>query len=352
MHRLLVLGAGTGLSNNLIRSLRTEDAFIVGSHDDRFVLKRSSADRNYLIPASTRPQFAAALRRVIDAERIDLLIPGDDSDVRVVSRLRRTLPCRVFLPRKATIELCQDKYRLTVFLRSRGLPVPVTYPVTDPRKIAKLFHRLPVRSRVWCRIRTGNGSLGAVPVKNPQQARLWMKCWEEMRGVPATSFTISEYLPGRDFGCQSLWREGTLILVKTFERLSYFGAGSQPGAVSSVAALAKTAFEPRVVEVCTEAVRALDAKASGAFTVDLREDADGVPCITEINAGRLSSGTNILDLTGKHNMAMTYVRLGLGEPVDIREEYDVAEDYYMLRDLDSPPYIVHSEGFFDGIEEA
>jgi carbamoyl-phosphate synthase large subunit len=87
------------------------------------------------------------------------------------------------------------------------------------------------------------------------------------------------------------------------------------------------------------------------FSVDLKENAAGVPCITEINAGRFSSGTNILDLTGKHNMAVTYVRLGLGEAVGIRDEYDVAVDYYMLRDLDTFPGIFHADELFEAIEE-
>lgn len=351
--RVLVMGAGTGAGNNLIRSLRTGDPtlFIVGCHDDRFVLKKSSADRNYLVPPSSRSAFAPALRRVIQSEKVDFLIPTTDLDVWVVSRLRSKLHCRLFLPGNATIELCQDKYNLTAFLRSRGLPSPVTYPVTDLDRLEAVFRQLPRRSRVWCRIRTGSGSMGALPVRSPEQARRWIRCWEEMRGVPATSFTLSEYLPGRDFGCQSLWKEGRLILIKTYERLSYLGTGGLPGQVSSVAALAKIVLEPRVVEICTQALHALDAKASGAFTVDLKEDASGVPCITEINAGRLSSATNIFDLTGKHNMALTYVRLALGEPVDIREEYDVAEDYYMLRDLDTLPGIFHAEEFFEGIEK-
>jgi carbamoyl-phosphate synthase large subunit len=176
--------------------------------------------------------------------------------------------------------------------------------------------------------------------------------WGEMRGVPARSFILSEYLPGRDLGCQSLWKEGTLVLIKTYERLSYLGTGSQPSQVSSVAALAKTVFEPRVVDICKKAVRALDPRASGVFSVDLRESAGGVPCITEINAGRFSSATNIFDLTGKYNMAATYVRLALGGPVDLRDEYDVARDYYMLRDVDTPPGVFHAEQFFEGIEDA
>jgi len=173
-----------------------------------------------------------------------------------------------------------------------------------------------------------------------------------MRDVPVASFTLSEYLPGRDFGCQSLWKDGQLVLIKTYERLSYLGSGSQPAEVSSVAALAKTVFEPRVVETCAAAIRALDRRASGIFSTDLKENAAGIPCITEINAGRFSSATNIFDFTGKHNMAVTYVRLARGEPPDMVGEYDVSEDHYMLRDIDALPRMFRAEEFFDAVEDA
>lgn len=351
--RLLVLGAGSGATNNLIRSLRTGDPslFIAGCNADRFVLKKSAADRNYLIPASGCRGFSRALRRLIENEKIDLLIPNSDSDVAAVLRIRQRIPCRLFLPRKAVVDLCQDKFNLTVFLRSRGVPAPLTYPVSCLDDIGEIFRKLTSSSRLWCRIRTGGGSMGAIPVKGPEQARSWICYWAEMRGVPATSFTLSEFLPGRDFAVQGLWKEGTLILLKICERLSYFGGGSHPSGTSSTPALGKIVFEPQVVEVCREAVRALGEKASGVFSIDLKEDARGVPCVTEINAGRFCMITNIFDLTGKYNMAMTYVRLALGEPMEIREEYDLAEDYYLVRDLDTPPDIFHADEFFDGIEE-
>lgn len=352
--RVLILGAGTGAGNNLIRSLRVGDPslFIVGGHPDRFVLKKSPADRNFLIPSSSGADLAAAVRRVVDTETIDLLIPGSDADVAVVSRYRRRIPCRVFLPRHAVIERCQDKYDLTVFLRQHGLPAPVTYPVTRLDRIDGLFRRLAPRSLLWCRIRTGFGSMGAIPVKTPEQARSWISYWESMRGVPVTSFTLSEYLPGRDFSFQCLWNAGTLVLAKMSERLSYFGGGSHPSGVSSTPALARTVFEPRVAEVCSAAIRALDRKASGVFCFDLKEDAAGVPCITEINAGRFAMITNIYDLAGKHNMATTYVRLALGDPVDVGDPYDVAEDYYLVRDLDTTPGIFQADELFDGIDDA
>jgi carbamoylphosphate synthase large subunit len=351
--RLLILRAGSGASNNLIRSLQLGDPslFIVGCHDDRFVLKKSPADRNYLVPVASHREFAPALDRIVAAERIDLVIPDNDADVWTISELRGQIPCRIFLPAKPVIERCQDKYVLTRFLRRRGIPAPLTYPIAALDDIEKIFHRLAPASRLWCRIRKGTGSLGAIPVKNSEQVRSWVKYWQEMRGIPEGSFTLSEYLPGRDFCVQCLWRDGALVLTKMAERLSYIESGS-PSGVSSTPALARTAFEPHVTDVCTTAMRALDPKVSGVFFLDIKESADKRPCITEINAGRFATITNIFDLTGIHNMAVTYVRLALGEAAGFSEAYDFAADHYLVRSLDTLPVVVGASELFEGIVDA
>ena len=331
--RLLVTGAGTGPAENLIRSLRAGEPSlaIAGCHDDRFALRASAADTKYLVPPCHHHDYVRVLRTLVERAEVGLLIPTSDADVARVARARRCFGRRLFLPRTSVIELCQDKYALTRLLRSRGVPTPLTYPVRQLADIAGLFRRLAPSRRVWCRIRSGHGGLGA------------------LRGVRAGVFTLSEYLPGRDFSCQSLWRDGTLVLTKTFERLTPFGGA--PGA-SSVAALAKTVHEPRVAEVCAAAVRAVDRRASGIYCFDVRENARGVPCVTEINAGRFSMSTNLYDLVGKHNMASTYVRLAFDEPSNVRDEYDSAESYYMVRDLDTLAGIFHTDELAEGIEDA
>jgi hypothetical protein len=58
-------------------------------------------------------------------------------------------------------------------------------------------------------------------------------------------------------------------------------------AITSLSSLAKTVVDHRLVATCRDAVRAVDAAATGAFSVDLKEDRRGVPHVTEINAGRL-----------------------------------------------------------------
>ncbi len=347
-------GAGTAAASNLVRSLRSglRSIDIVGCHSDRFVLKKSEADRNYLTPAATESGFVRALGRVARRERADLAIPTTDAEVRALATSRARIPCRVFLPRPRVVELCQDKYRLNRFLGAHGLPVPLTYPVTSLRALPTSFARLSKAGTVWCRIRSGSGAMGAIPVRTAAQAQSWIEYWRDMRGVRPTAFTLSEYLPGRDFSCQALWRDGALILVKTCERLSYFGGGAHPSRISSVSHLAKTVFEPRVVEVCTRAIRAIDPRASGTFNFDLRENAAGAPCLTEINAGRFPSGNLIFDLTGTHNVAATFVRLALGRPVPLRDEYDAAEGWYSVRDLDTPTGVFHADELFDRIEDA
>jgi len=288
---------------------------------------------------------------VVREGRVGLVIPTSDAQVAALSRGRRRLGGTVFLPRPHVIARCQDKYALTRFLRARGLPAPRTYPVRDVASVATAFARLGSRRPIWCRIRSGSGSLGAIPVRTVAQARSWIRYWADMRGVSPRAFTLSEYLPGRDYACQSVWQDGRLVLTKTCERLSYFGGGSQPSGVSSIAALARTVVAPRVVEVCTAAVRALDARVSGAFSIDLKEDGRGRPCITEINAGRFITMCNLFDLAGQHNMTSVYVGVALGEPVRIAAAYDAVEDFYFVRDVDTVPGVVHADQLFERVRD-
>ena len=351
--RLLVTGAGSGPSNNLIRSLRAgaPSLVIAGCHSDRFVLKKSTADSNFLVHPASHRAFRRDLARVLDRTRADLIIPTTDAEVWALARVRGRLRGRVFLPPRSVIELCQDKYRLTRFLSTRAVAVARTYAVQSLAGVPEIFRRLGA-TPLWCRVRAGSGSVAAIPVRNPRQAQAWIAYWATMRGVPVRSFTLSEYLPGRDFGCQSLWDCGRAVLTKAFERLSYIAAGGHPSGVSSVAALARTTADPRVREATIRAVRALGHDISGLYSVDLKEDRGGTVCVTEINAGRFLAGTNLLDLSGKHNMAVTYVRLALGQAVESREEPDQASDHYMVRDVDTLPGVFQAEEFFAEIEDA
>lgn len=354
--RILVTGAGSGPSNNLMRSLLHGDPSIelMGCHSDRFTLKKSTANRNFLLPPSDIDTLAfdTALRSVIESATVELAMPGSDRDAYVLARIhaRAALPCRMFLPAVKTIELCQDKYTLSAFLRERDIPAPRTYALTDRASLAQAWRELAPRELAWCRIRRGFASRGATKVRDAEQAWAWISYWHTMRGIPVAEFTLSEFLPGRDFNIQGLCSGGGVRLIKMCERLSYLNADHHPSGMASTPALAKTVWEPQAVETCERALRAIDPRAQGVFSIDLKENEAGEACITEINAGRFCMITNIHDLTGRYNMATTYVRLALGRTTGIEDPYDHSEEHYLVRDLDTLPTIVATDALFDGIE--
>jgi len=349
--RLLVMAAGTGACNNLVRSLKAGDpgVYIVGCNDDRFTLKQSGADGLYLTPPVSSAEFASAFLRLLDHEKIDLVIPSGDGDVLALSSLRKKLGSRCFLPEAKIIELCQDKFALTKFLAARGVPVPATGAVTGLERVGTIFKQLGRKRPLWCRVRAGSRSLGAAPVNTVRQARAWIRYWQEMRGIPSNRFTLSEYLPGRDFMCMSVWRDGKLVLVTTFEKLSYFGGESQPSGTSSLSSLAKTIIDDRLVDTSKQAIRALSPTASGAFSIDLKEDSEGIPCITEINAGRFFIGMTAFDHVSNHNTASVFVDVALDTPVDVPEAYVTVPDHYIVRDLDMLPGVFSADALFIAI---
>jgi carbamoyl-phosphate synthase large subunit len=337
--RILVTGAGSGASGNLIRGLRatTLAPCIIGVNDDRFTLRQSPADRNYLVPRANAPAFTEGIAEIMRREGVNVVLATGDHDVKALSDHREQLPIPLFLPRRETIDLCQDKYTLNAVLRERGIPAPLTYEVTGLEHIDEIMARLPRQRFVWCRRRRGSRSTGATAVASVEQARAWISQWGDLQGVPASDFTLSEYLPGRHLVLQGVWRDGRLLLAQTVECISYFAAGNNPTGVFSVPSLAKTVFEPVVLDICVRAVPAIDPGASGAFVIELREDRHGVPAITEINVGRFAMGVTALLGTARHNLLEVFARSAVGEPVGVETPYEPSPEYYLVRDLDMTP---------------
>jgi carbamoyl-phosphate synthase large subunit len=349
--RALITGAGTGSSGNVVRALRAMRPVphIVGVHSDRFTLRQSLADRSYLCPPVAAETFVPAVLDIVKRQRINVVMPGDDDAVKALSDHRRRFPMPLFLPRRATIDLCQDKYALCVFLRRRRIPAPLTYALRSLEGLAPIFARFSRKGLLWCRARRGSRSVAATPVATVEQARGWITQWRDLRGVKISDFTLSEYLPGRHFIVQSVWREGRLLLAQATEVLSYFAAGNNPSGSFSLSSLAKTVVAPEALQVTLRAVRAIEKRPSGTFFVELKEAAGGVPCVTEINAGRFPSGVTALLALGRHNMVAVFVLAALGEPVTIDDPYGSSEDHYLVRDIDAVPGVYSAAELSEGI---
>ena len=344
-----------------MRSLVHADAsaLLFGCHSDRFILKLSPAERNFLAPpydaadAASEACFELALRSIVSIGQVDLIIPGNDRDGLALATMQQRQPfaCHALLPSVETINLCQDKYALNRLLSERSIPVARTYPVAGKHDLTEAWRALAPRELAWCRVRRGFASRGATMVRDADQAWDWISYWHTMRGVAVEDFTLSEFLPGRDYNVQGIWSDGRLVLIKMCERLSYLNADHHPSGMASTPALAKTTWEPMVIEICEAALQAIDPHANGVFNFDLKENDAGIPCITEVNAGRFAMITNLYDFTGRHSMAVTYVRMACGEAPGIDDPYDEDSERYLIRELDTLPQIFSSDQLFKGIEK-
>jgi hypothetical protein len=349
--RALITGAGTGSSGNLIRALRsiTPMPYIVGLNDDRFVLKLSLAERNYVSPTPASGEFVDTILEIVRRERINVVMPTDDHTVKVLSDERDRFPIELLLPRREAIDLCQDKYALNVFLRRRAIPAPLTYAIRSLRDLERIFTLFSSAGVLWCRVRRGSRSLAATPVATAEQARAWITQWRDLRGTKVSDFTLGEYLPGRHFLVQSVWYQGRLLAAQSTEILSYFAAGNNPSGTFSLSCLARTVVAPGALQVSLDAVRAIEKYPSGAFSVELKETIDGVPAITEINAGRFPSGVTALLAIGSNNMIEVFASAAAGEVVTVADPTSPAPEYYLVRDIDAIPGVFSATELWEGL---
>lgn len=343
MKRILVTGAGGSASINFINCLRItqEKFYIVGGDVNKFHLELPNVDKAYLLPYYDSKGYIPMLNRLIKKERIQMIHAQPDVEVEVISENREKLKAITFLPSKSAIKICRNKIITNKLLEKNNVPVPRSFlikRIEDIPTYMKTFRRNC--DIFWLRAVKGAGSRAALPVKTYRQAKEWIHYWRTMRELESQDFMISEYLPGREFAFQSIWRQGQLITSQARERKEYIFGNLNVSGQSSTPAIAKTVYNGRLNKIATRAVLVVDKNATGVFCIDLKENSKGIPCVTEINIGRFFTTSNFIATIGS-NMPYYYVKLAFGEELPDLSQYNATEkDIYWVRALDALPVVV------------
>jgi carbamoyl-phosphate synthase large subunit len=337
VRRILVTGAGGAAAANFVHSLRlaTEPFYVVGTDTSKYHIELAPVDARYLLPRADDGGYLDALNTLVERERVELVHPQPEQEVRLLAQERERVAARTFLPSADAVMLCQDKAAFAARMADAGLPTPQFAPVESEESLheatASILER---RGQAWVRAIRGAGARASLPVTTAEQAVSWARYWVEKRGLSIQDFMVSEFLPGREFAFQSVWQGGRIVTSAARERLEYVFGHLMPSGQSSSPSVARTVRRDDVNELATRAVLAVDPDASGVFCVDLKEDEDGRPLVTEINAGRFFTTSNFLAEAGA-NMPYTYVRLAYGEEVDGLPPYDAVEEgLYWVRMVD------------------
>jgi 3-methyl-D-ornithine--L-lysine ligase PylC-like protein len=333
--RILVTGAGGSPATNFVRSLRAapEPIRLVGTDADRFCLMRAETDARYLVPPASDPDYLAVLNAVVERERVDLVHAQNDAEVTFLSEHRDEVAGRLFLPAKATVRICQDKFRSFERWQAAGLPVPDTLLLASEDDLKAAFERFD--GALWLRATTGAGGRGSLPVRDYDTARSWLDFHKGWGG-----FTAAELLEPDSVTWMSVWHDGELVVAQGRKRLYWELSRVSPSGVTGVTGAGVTTSDATLDNLATRAVLAIDPRPHGLFGVDLTYDATGTPNPTEINVGRFFTTHQFFTALGL-NLPYVYVKLAFGEPPPpIRRRHNPLPDGMVwVRGVDFEPVL-------------
>lgn len=311
--RVLITGAGGPAGVNFTRSLRLapEPFHLVGVDANPYYLHRAETDERHLVPRADAVDYLEVLKSIIADSGVETIYAAPDPEVNAISRARDQLGAvgvRLFFPPHETVETCQSKYLSYVRWKAAGPKVPETIPLNRPEDLARAFEVLG--PRIWIRNVTGGAGRGSLPCSRLEQAREWI---DFQRGWG--TFIASEHLEAASVTWQSIWRDGSLIVAQGRRRLYWEFSDRAPSGVTGQTGTGVTISDQTVDRIAQEAIRAIDTRPHGIFSVDMTYDRDGIPNPTEINIARFFT-THLFFTKAGLNMPDIFVRLAFGEPLD------------------------------------
>lgn len=353
MKRILLLGCGGAPAYNFLEALKISEYdsdssrfkqyiryFIVGADINPYHLALTEPDKKILVLPVDKRHSTKKMNRIIEEYKIEFIHAQPDIEVKWISDHRDELDAKVCLPPKEVVDICQDKLRSWEIWDTSDITVPDTVEVedhdTDDIKYLQDEFGLPF----WLRATQGAGGRGSTLCEDIYTAINWIYYWRSRK--VNWQFIAQEYLPGRNFAWQSLWQDGELITSQGRERLEYIYPFLAPSRITGTPVVARTIHNEHVNQIATKAVLAIDPHAHGIYSVDLKEDKNGIPNPTEINVGRFFT-TNLFTTLAAHklhipnaNIQELYLKVAYNEliPNNVKQYNPIPPDIFYIRHID------------------
>lgn len=338
MTTVFITGIGGSIGVDVCRSLRADTSLrVVGGDASPWGLKIGErlCDATVPLPRSDRDPlaFADALDKAIARAGAEFVFVNPDFELNALAVAGRLPRCAHALPPPRVIGATLDK-SATVAAVGGAAELPRSLEIAEVGEVDKAFGALG--NPLWLRASIGAGGKGAIQVASAAEARAWIEYWTA-RGW-TNRWLFSEFLPGRNLNWTGLYVDGELVATAAMERLRYFLADAAPSGVSGQVSLCATVDPQPLAAIGDRVVRALDPAPQGFYSVDLREDKQKAPRVTEVNP-RLA-GRPWLYTSAGVNLPLAAVRALRGQPLgDARADGGLALGLHLYRQLDVEPTI-------------
>lgn len=343
--KILVTGVGGVTPRSFAQALRKYSYYsryeLIGTDSNQYALglyMPQLFNKTYLVPKVSDPDYWPVIDEIIDENEIDYAVINPELEV--VEWAKRSLtyqfPLKVLLPEHRLASRLVDKAYLASILEPYGLvPKSFTIKKTDVIENAKLKLQYPF----WIRSALGSSGLGSMKINSNDELLNWIKVNPNVE-----TFLASEYLPGRNLGCKMLYHNGELLRSAIAERVYYIMSKVAPSGITGNTCFGRLVNSPDAFNVSREAMDIMFEKTGAArhgfFTVDLKEDQEGKPFVTEVNI-RFVAFTQCY-AAGKANLPEDIIRILDDDPSFDRalKLYEFDPGMIFLRDVDEQPIIM------------
>ncbi len=236
---------------SLLRSFRQAaqklglDCRIIGTDTRQTSPALHCCDQKYVVRPVKERGYAAEITRIIQKEKVDLLVPTVDLDLAIWARQNAQLKkvgCTVLISKPGVIKICQDKRLTFDFLKKHDFGTPCTLTPQQALKEKKF----PYFLKPW----DGHASRGNALVNDLEELKFYAK------RIP--NCLVQEFIDGQEHTVDVLIDfDGEIRCIVPRRRIE-----TRSGEVSK----GITAKNPIVIQQCKELIEAL-AAGPGVVTI-------------------------------------------------------------------------------------
>jgi len=147
-------------------------------------------DEGFLVKPTTHPRYIKQLLSIVKANKVKLLVPTVDLDLKVLARNKpkfASMGCRVLVSTPQVVDICQDKRKTYQFLAKNGFDTALTMSVRSALSKKKL--NWPCFLKPW----DGYAGRGNAVVNNRTELLFYAK------RIP--NAICQEFIEGTEYSC-------------------------------------------------------------------------------------------------------------------------------------------------------
>lgn len=340
-YRILVTGACGVTSRSVVRSLNKSEIFggkcvFIGTDVcyNEYGIYEGLYEKVYKVPYFNDPEYRPIMEKIIADNNIEYAILIPEPEVLYWSEHPFNVKF-LRIPARFAKKVLSKKSLYDTLKGKKYIP---DYQIISRDEMMLSASNVHLKYPLWIRdfaegTTSGKGSLKA-------------ECYDDVRAWAMINkgidnFMLSEYLPGRNLACFTLFNNGKLLKYGVAQRIDYLMGKVAVSGITGNTSKGKLLNYERALDVANDAIQYIvsltNETMNGLVVTDLKENADGNPIITEINIRHVAFTSTFANAGLNFSEYQMMLLSGREESISPELTKLFPDNNIMLRDVDGLP---------------